>query len=252
MKLILRTITAATLVTLAAGIAHAQQAVELQQNAQDLLPSGSYADNWYVGGWAGNSYTSGPITGYPSFPVAGPGPNLGFTFSSNAVVWSAGTNAGKFENLPTDPVDSNTQALTFSALGGAGTTDAINFAGGFTGLTFNYSLGNNNSAYDQTADIWSGLNGTGTVVGTVSLTSAANTITATNRANIFTTWSTATNNSLTGVGQSITFGVANPLPAEEVELDAFTVQSTPEPTSYALGLTAAALFFLLRRRTTRA
>src|ERR1700728_547 len=84
---------------LGTATAHAQTLEEIVQNGQ--LHSGSYIDNFYVGGYAGNTFTSGPLNGNTQY---GPGPNAGFTFSSNAVVESTGTNNGKFENLPTDPL----------------------------------------------------------------------------------------------------------------------------------------------------
>jgi hypothetical protein len=235
MNHIIRNMFAAASLTLIGGVANAQL-VELQQNAQDPLPSGSYADNYYNGGFAGNSYTSGPIQNYPA---SGPGPSLGFTFSSNANVQSGGVNQGKFQNLPTDP-DNNTQVLYFSVLGGSTTTDTINFSTGFTGVTFNYALASNDPDYDQTADVWSGLNGTGTLLGTIALNSAATTIPGTTRQYIYTTWSSATDDSLSGVGQSVTFGVANSAPSENLEIDAFTVDAVPipEPATYGAAVLA--------------
>ncbi len=240
---------AAASLSLIGGVANAQQAVELLQNAQDPLPSGSYADNYYNGGWAGNTYASGPVQNYPT---SGTGPSLGFTFSANADVQSGGTNQGKFQNLPTDP-DNNTQILYFApVLGGGSTTNAINFATGFTGVTFNFALDGNSSTYDQTADVWSGLNGTGTLLDTIALNSAAITINGTTRQYVYTTWSSATDDTFSGVGQSVTFGNSNSTAPENLEIDAFTVEAVPEPSSWALGITAVALFFVLRRRALRA
>jgi hypothetical protein len=247
MNHIIRSMAAAASLSLIGGAANAQT-VELQQNAHDLLPTGSYVDNYYNGGFAGNTITSGPIQNYPS---SGAGPKLGFTFSLNAEALSAGTNSaqGKFATLPTDPNDNNTQVLFFSFVSGNGVTNTINFAAGFTAVTFNYALGNNNPMYDQTADVWSGLNGTGTLLGTIALNSAAVTLSGPNRNYIFNTWSTATDNSFSGVAQSVTFGNSNSTPSEELEIDAFTV---PEPSSWALIITAVPLFFVLRRRALRA
>jgi hypothetical protein len=228
----LKQITPATAICLGLMAAGAQaQNVELQQNG--FLHSGSYLDSFYTGGYAGNSITSGALTGNAQY---GPGPDLGFTFSSNADVLSSGTSNGKFENLPTGDLDGNTQVLYFSGLGGATTTDTINFANGFNGVTFNYSLGTNSAAYDQTAIVWSGLNGTGTQVGTISLAASANPITCSTRLDAYCSWSSATATGLTGIGESITFGVSNSTPSENLELDAVTVAAVPEPAESRLML----------------
>ena len=223
------------------------QTVEFQQTG--ALHSGSYIDNYDIGGYAGNTYTSGALTGNAQY---GPGPNQGFTFSSNAVTESSGTSNGKFENLPTGDLNGNTQILSFSGLGGATTTDTVNFAAGFTNVSFNYSLGTNSASYAQTAQVWSGLNGTGTVVGTIALTASANPLTCSTRLDAYCSWSAATGNALSGVGESITFGVANSLASENLELDAVTVAAVPEPTQSWMmlaGLAMVGLFAIGRRRS---
>lgn len=235
-------LAAACGLALGAATVHAQTLEEIVQNGQ--LRTGSYLDNFYVGGYAGNSYTSGALTGTTGY---GPGPNAGFTFSSNALVESAGTNAGKFQNLPTDPLGGNTQILSFSGLGGASTTDTINFANGFTGVTFNYSLGTNSSAYAQSADVWSGQNGTGTLLGTISLTASATPIACTTAQYAYCSWSAASA-SFSGVAQSLTFGVANSTPSENLELDAVTVSAVPLPASVWLMLSGLAALVGIQRR----
>jgi len=222
------------------------QTVELQQNG--FLHTGSYIDNFYIDGFAGNSYTSGSLTGNSQY---GPGPNLGYTFSSNATVQSSGTNAGKFENLPGGDLDANTQILSFSGLGGATTTDTINFAQGFSNVTFNYSLGTNNAAYGQTADVWSGVNGTGTLVGTIALTASVNPVACASHLDAYCSWSAASAAGLSGIGESITFGVANTAASENLELDAITVSAVPELSRFwmmLVGLSALAMLALGRRR----
>jgi hypothetical protein len=259
MNHIIRSMVAAALISLIGGVADAAT-VELQQNAGDKLrATGLYANTYYNGGYAGNTTTSGPVQS----AQYGPGPTLGFTFSTNAAVLQAGTMStqGRFENLPTDPVDGNTQVLNFNNTYPNPITNIINFATGFTGVTFNYSLGNNNPSYDQTADVWSGLNGTGTIVGTIQLgigtlqstqqlNSATTTITPSSHLDIFTAWSSATANTFSGsgIGQSVTFGTSTTLANEELEIDTFTV-TTPEPSTWALMLGGlGALAFFARRR----
>ncbi len=250
MKNMIRTMAPAMALTalalsLAANGASAQT-VELQQTG--FLHSGSYIDNYDIGGYAGNTYTSGALTGNLQY---GPGPNQGFTFSSNAVTESSGTSNGKFENLPTGDLDGNTQVLSFSGLGGATTTDTVNFANGFTNVTFNYALGTNNASYAQTAQVWSGLNGTGTVVGTIALTASSNPLTCSTRLDAYCSWSVATGSGFSGVAESITFGVANSVASENLELDAVTVAAVPEPTQswmMLVGLAIVGIFAVGRRR----
>ena len=56
------------------------------------------------------------------------------------------------------------------------TSNAMNYAAGFSGLSFNYSLAGNSPTYASTVDIWSGLNGTGALLDTLSLTAAATSV----------------------------------------------------------------------------
>jgi len=254
MNQIIRNMVAATLLGLIGGAANAQT-VELQQNSGDSpRVTGLYADNFYDGGYAGNTATSGPLQGNAGY---GTGPDLGFTFSTNAEVLFSGTSStqGRFQNLPTDaaPGDGNTQVLSFNTTYPTVTTltNAINFTAGFTGVTFNYSFGSQNQNL-QTAEVWSGLNGTGTlldtinlVLGTLSSTQALNssttTITPTNHLYVYTAWSQATDNSFSGVGESVTFGTSTSTSTPDLELDAFTVETVPEPSSWALMLGGLAL-----------
>jgi hypothetical protein len=227
MNSVIRSASDAAAVALGLSAAAARAtSIEIDQTGQ--LHSGSYLDNFYVGGYAGNTYTSGPLNGNLQY---GPGPNTGFTFTSNANVESSGTNQGKFENLPTGDLDGNTQVLYFSALGGSTTTDTINFMygpGGFNGITFNYSLDNNSSAYDDTATIWSGLNGTGTSLGTINLLASGNPVSCSTRLDAYCTWSAATSTNLSAAARSITFGAANGA-ASNIEFDAVTVSPVPLP-----------------------
>jgi hypothetical protein len=216
--------------SIAAGLAFGllacvAQATELEINQTGQLHSGSYLDNYYVGGYAGNSYTSGPLTGNSQY---GPGPDDGFTFSSNANVQSTGTNQGKFENLP----GANTQALYFSSLGGASTYDTINYTSGFTAISFDYSLDGNSSAYDDTVSIWALPNGPANPgnlapIATITLSAAGTTVACTNRLDAYCTWSSASLALPTGA-QSVTFGTATG-PASNIELDDVEINAVPLP-----------------------
>lgn len=101
--------------------------------------------NYYNGGFGGAG--------------SGPGPNYGVVFSSNAIVGCeqgnscADTNAG---NSPSQP------NIMFFLSGPAATMDV---AGGFTtGFSFDYA-----GAYEGTVNVWSGLDGTGTLLASFSL-----------------------------------------------------------------------------------
>jgi hypothetical protein len=85
------------------------------------------------------------------------------------------------------------------------TTPVLNDASGFSGISLNYSLLDNTSSYGSTIDLYSGLNGTGTLVGTLSLTAAGTTVACTSSHDEFCTWSSANNQALTGEAESAVF-----------------------------------------------
>jgi len=107
------------------------------QNSEQVL-------NYYNGGFGGNG--------------SGPGPNFGITFGTDslATVSQAAGGSGNFDGatMPT--------ALFF--LSGPG--DIMNVSAGFTtGFSFFYS----SPFYTGSATVYSGLNGTGTVLATLTL-----------------------------------------------------------------------------------
>jgi hypothetical protein len=139
------------------------------------------------------------------------GTNFGVVFGSNAESLKAGfsgtggTGTGKFENLPSGAPG----ILLFAPAGTnnpspAAPANTINIAGGFTSLSFNYSLLNNTAADGSVEDIWSGLNGTGTLLRVISLSAAATSVACTNSHDEFCTWSAASLAGF-GTGKSITF-----------------------------------------------
>jgi hypothetical protein len=233
MNSVIRSVSVAVAFALSAVGAKASS-IEIDQTGQ--LHSGSYLDSFYVGGYAGNTLTSGPLTGNSQY---GPGPNAGFTFSSNANVQSSGTNQGKFENLPTGDLDGNTQVLFFSGVAGAATTDTIDFAAGFNAISLNYSLDGNSSANNGTASVWSGLDGTGTLLGTINLAANGTTVACSSRQDAYCTWSAATLG-LSATAESITFGSATGA-ASNMEFDAVTVSAVPVPLPAAALLLASGL-----------
>ena len=156
----------------------------------------------------GNIHTGADILTYfdggsDSVASDGTGPNLGISFSSNATAQKAGssqaTGNGKFENNPSG----QSEVLYFSS---SNTTAAyMNDAGGFSGVSFNYSYSNNSGATGF-AYLYSGLNGTGTLLDTLTLTPAATTISCATRTDAYCTWSLASSAGANfGTAESILF-----------------------------------------------
>jgi hypothetical protein len=120
------------------------------------------------------------------------GTNYGVGFSLNAeslkagTTGTAGTGTGRFENLP-----SGAPGVLYFAAVPTGTTSTMNVAAGFSSLSFNYSLLNNAANEASTVQLWSGLNGTGTMLGTLSLTASGSPVACTNSKDEFCSWSTA-------------------------------------------------------------
>jgi hypothetical protein len=133
------------------------------------------------------------------------GPNDGIAFSLNAeslksgVTGTAGTGTGKFENLP-----SGAPGVLYFAAIPTGTTSVMNMTAGFSSLSFNYSLLNNLASEASTVQLWSGLNGTGTELGTLSLTASGTPVACTNSKDEFCSWSSASAANF-GVAQSAVF-----------------------------------------------
>jgi VPDSG-CTERM motif len=111
------------------------------QNNEEIL-------NYYNGGFGGNG--------------SGPGPNYGITFGSDslALIASSAGGTGNFSGQPSG-------VTTMYFLGGPG--DVMNVAAGFnTGFSFYYA---DQVGFTGSVSVWSGLNGTGTELTSLSLPS---------------------------------------------------------------------------------
>jgi hypothetical protein len=133
------------------------------------------------------------------------GTDDGIAFSLNAeslkagTTGAAGTGTGKFENLP-----SGAPGVLYFASVPTNTTSVMNVASGFSSLSFNYSLLGNSASDASTVELFSGLNGTGTELGTLSLTASGSPIACTNAKDEFCSWSTASASKF-GVAESAVF-----------------------------------------------
>jgi len=117
-------------------------------NSAELLTFDGLQNNQLVG----NFYNGG---GMPSTP------NYGVSFSSNVFALLPVSRGGTGDFAP-DPTAS--PAIFFNGIG-ANVTGTMNVANGFSsGINFFYT-----AAFTETVKIWSGANGTGTVLATMTL-----------------------------------------------------------------------------------
>jgi hypothetical protein len=177
--------------------------------------------------------------GLSSFPASGTGPNDGVVFSSNANEQRAGTNGhapsggtGRFENNPSGL--NGVLYFPFSTT----TTSFLNDAAGFSQISFGYSLLNNSNSFDDTVSIYSGLNGTGSLLASILLVPNKTTVGCVTTGDEFCTWSTASAGNY-GDAESVLFGGKSSSPLVGLEFD--DVQLTPTPLPASLPLLAAGL-----------
>lgn len=191
-------------------------------NSGELLTFQGLGDMQSVG----NFYNGAGLSGTP---------NYGVTFSSNFFGLNPIMNGGSGNYAPfsLDSGDPHAIFISNSLTGSAGlpVTGVMNVAGGFSsGLNFFFTAGFA-LGQTETVTVWSGANGTGTVLATISL--------ANNNAGcgapLYCNWSDASL-SFKGTAQSVTFSG----PSDELGLTEITIGSSntaiPEsPSIYLLG-----------------
>lgn len=180
---------------------------------------------------------------------SGPGPNYGVVFGSDAL--SCSGQPGGTCNTAMIPGGTGANALFF--LTGPG--DVMNVAAGFTtGFSFFYSA----PIFPGTVSVYSGLNGTGTLLATLALalTTDGNS-TAGCQSTDYCPY-VATGVTFAGTAESVLFtGTANYIAFGDITLGSATAggggtTTVPEPETLALlglGLVAAASTTIRRRRT---
>jgi hypothetical protein len=151
-------------------------------------------------------------------------PNFGVTFSSNIyALWPiSGGGSGNFS-----PTLFGTPAIFISGKTGSPAIGSMNVTSGFSsGVNFFYT-----AAFQETATVWSGANGTGTLLATMIL--------APNDGNCSESYCNWTNVGLafSGTAGSVTFsGSANGLGISDITLGKSTTAIPEPPSIYLLGI----------------
>ncbi len=148
----------------------------------------------------------------------------GIGFSSNVYAIDSVMSGGSGDFVRT-PL--GTPAIFVNGPTGSMVTGTMNVTAGFTGIQFFYT-----AAFQETVKIWSGTNGSGTLLATLNLSPNNSLCTAPSYCN----WSSA-GVSFSGTAESVTFtGGANGLGLTDITLNS-SKTAIPEPSSiYLLGV----------------
>ncbi|MGH3967997.1 MAG: PEP-CTERM sorting domain-containing protein [Mycobacterium sp.] len=214
-----------------AGIASATVEVMNFDGMTNATYNGELVDNYYNGG-CGTSYGGGPVD-------CG-GPNYGVVWS-DALVGGAPEYYGNTANPPSAP---NVMFIVGYDVPG---TTYMNVAAGFTtGFSFYYAA----PYYGGTVDVYSGQNGTGSLLASLTLpTTAAN---CAGYSENYSCWDPI-GVTFTGIAESVAFGgVADFIGYDNITIGSGTpVHGVPEPAAlgmFGLGALLIGLFAGLRRR----
>ena len=195
----------------------------------------------------GIASAANPVVPIGNYYNGGAGPNYGVQFSDNALALCLNTATVSCSNTSRGGQgNANSQggAMYFQA----GTNAYMNRAAGFmTGFSFFYTDVTGAGSFD----VWSGLNGTGTLLATLAL---PETTTGSGCFGAAFCPFIPAGISFAGVAQSVTFEGTNALVLDDITIGSATagVVTTPEPGTWALlgtGLLAVGGVVMRRRRT---